>query len=478
MASLRKRGRIWYYRFSDADGVKRERRGCSDRRATEEMARAAESEAAMCRAGLVDPKEAGYRRHAARPLAEHVREWGEHLASKGNTGAYARKSSTRAARVLALARVDRIGDMQPSRIQSAAAELRVRGLSLETCNHHLRAIKGFSRWLWRDGRAREDALAHLALFNPKTDRRHDRGALSAAEFDALIRATRVAPPFRGLSGEDRVMLYLVAAYTGLRAKELDSLTTASFDLDSPRPTVRVRASCTKNGDEANLPLRADLAALLRRYLSGRAPDAPAWPRSSWPSRAADMLKGDLGRAGVDYVDGDGHYRDFHSLRHRFGTELATANVPPKVAQALMRHSTISLTLDRYSHVGLHDTAGALDKLPALPDPAHTRSTEAMRATGTDPKPINIPLAHHLPTGGDGAGRDLAGPGETSMPEPLRSPGRNPLEIAGFDGHGRDVAASGAIDARPAETPGRGMWIPSSDPPNPNEFPELRTMPVR
>ena len=51
MASLRKKGKLWYFRFTDADGVKRERRGCADRRVTEDMARAAESEAARIREG-------------------------------------------------------------------------------------------------------------------------------------------------------------------------------------------------------------------------------------------------------------------------------------------------------------------------------------------------------------------------------------------------------------------------------------------
>jgi len=40
MASLRKRGRVWYFRYSDADGVKHEVNGCPDRRVTEELARA------------------------------------------------------------------------------------------------------------------------------------------------------------------------------------------------------------------------------------------------------------------------------------------------------------------------------------------------------------------------------------------------------------------------------------------------------
>src|SRR5208337_946533 len=54
VASLRKRGRVWYFSFIDQDGRPSERKGCPDKRVTEELARAAESEAAKIKAGLVD----------------------------------------------------------------------------------------------------------------------------------------------------------------------------------------------------------------------------------------------------------------------------------------------------------------------------------------------------------------------------------------------------------------------------------------
>ena len=273
------------------------------------------------------------------------------------------------ARLIDLARARRISDLIPSRVQAALKAVRDKGVrrdegvSLRSVFHYTRAVKGFSRWLWRDGRSREDALAHLTPPNPDADPRHARGVLIREEFDALIRATRPATPFRGLSGYDRTMLYVVASYTGLRASELASLTPSGFDLDADQPVVRVQAGYTKNGEEAVVPLRPDLCERLRSYFSGRDRRAPLWP-GSWVGIAAKMLRGDLERAGVPYVDGDGRYRDFHSLRHRFGSELARANVPPKVAQELMRHSTIVLTMDRYSHVGLHDTAVRSKAAPA------------------------------------------------------------------------------------------------------------------
>ena len=38
---------------------------------------------------------------------------------------------------------------------------------------------------------------------------------------------------------------------------------------------------------------------------------------------------------------------------------------PRMAQELMRHSDIRLTMNVYTHLGLVDTAGAVEALPAI-----------------------------------------------------------------------------------------------------------------
>src|SRR4051794_7893816 len=58
---------------------------------------------------------------------------------------------------------------------------------------------------------------------------------------------------------------------------------------------------------------------------------------------------------------------------------------PRMAQPLARHSSITLTMDRYTHVGLLDSAGALESLPPL-FPSSSDGSEAARATGTDGAP--------------------------------------------------------------------------------------------
>jgi integrase len=54
---------------------------------------------------------------------------------------------------------------------------------------------------------------------------------------------------------------------------------------------------------------------------------------------------------------------FHDLRHSHATQLLLAGVHPKIAQERLGHSTISVTLDLYSHVTetmQEDAAARLD----------------------------------------------------------------------------------------------------------------------
>ncbi len=204
-----------------------------------------------------------------------------------------------------------------------------------------------------------------------------------------------------MRGHDRAMLYYVAAFTGLRAQELASLTPQSFDLDADPPTVCVDACYSKHRRRDVLPLAEDLVARLREYLaqpttvpSKRNPDGRLWP-GQWFRKAGEMLRDDLAEARkawlkeatngagqaeleksdyLEYTDKSGRVADFHALRHGFITYLVTANCPPKVAQTLARHSTITLTMDRYTHLGIVDLVDGLKRLPAMPNGSRVVAT--------------------------------------------------------------------------------------------------------
>lgn len=125
----------------------------------------------------------------------------------------------------------RIADLSASRVADYLASRRQAGMSMETRNHYLRAVKHFTRWLVRDRRTPDDLLAHLPMLSTQTDRRHGRRALSADEFRRLIEAAALGPRVEGVSGPDRAMLYILVAWTGYRRKCI-----ASDETEKSRPS--------------------------------------------------------------------------------------------------------------------------------------------------------------------------------------------------------------------------------------------------
>ena len=230
-------------------------------------------------------------------------------------------------------------------------------------------------------------MSHLSGVNTKVDRRHDRRALSVDEIRKLLDVTLNGPDVLGIAGLDRCVLYRIATETALRAGEIRSLTRASFDLNGTEPTVTVTAAYAKGRRTDTLPLRIETADMLRGHLAAKAPNAPAF-RMPHPNSLIDMLRADLAAAGIEYWVDDLVF-DFHGFRHTTGTWLAAQNVHPKVIQRIMRHSTITLTMDRYSHAYRADEAAAIAKLPDI----GPSGRERVRATGTeDARPGDSVLA--------------------------------------------------------------------------------------
>ncbi len=274
-------------------------------------------------------------------------------------------------------------DITASKVMNYLHEMRAdtkdqRGISAQTFNFYLQAIKQFCRWMVKDRRTTESPVARLDGLNVKTDRRHDRRVLSIEELIRLLDATRYGPDRKGMTGPERTMLYQLAVETGLRAGELRSLTRASFSLDGDTPTVTVAAAYSKRRREDTLPLRSELAEELRLFLSQMAPATPVF-RMPDRKQAAEMFRADIEAAGIVYRDDAGKVTDFHSLRHTFISNLAAGGVHPKVVQSLARHSTITLTMDRYTHSYHGEQTEALKALPILPPTDRKKN----KKTGTD-----------------------------------------------------------------------------------------------
>jgi integrase len=383
--------------------------------------------------------------HRKTPLVAHLAAWGEVLAARGNSAEYVKLKVSRARKLLDACGFVFIGDLSASAVEAALADMRPNPrCGIQTSNHYLAAVKQFARWLVKDRRAAHNPLAHLEGGNVKLDRRHDRRDLSEEELGRLFAATRAGERVRRLSGPDRDMLYLTSVYTGLRASELASLIPESFALDD-RPTVTVEAAYSKRRREDVIPLHPEIVTRLRPWLAAKAPGTSVWPggwakgkkagvmlqhdleaaRAAWIAEATDPRERDRRERSdfLAYRDAAGRCADFHALRHSFITRLVKAGIKPKEAQTLARHSTITLTMDRYTHVGLHDSAAAVESLPGIPGAGPASEPAAMRATGTDGGRVSgVPA--DVPAGGNRRVRQGTIE-ETSGPRTRLPAGREP-----------------------------------------------------
>ena len=261
--------------------------------------------------------------------------------------------------------------------------LRDQNLSDQTLNHYAVVWKSFTKWLETDLRTETNKLAKFKLPKIRKDMVAKRSAMTSDQTIRLIATTRASKSRCRMSGEDRSWLYLLAAITGLRRGELQSLTPGSFNLVGDIPVVSLPGTATKNGEPAVQPLPGHVVQELRSWLSSRSVDRPLWP----PERnTALMIRADLKAAGIDPEP-----FDFHCLRHSYTTQISQCGGSVKDTMELSRHHDPNLTFNIYAHSRLEDRAHVVDRMPDL-------------------------LAHTLPMNGVSTGLNGATP-ESMKPSP-------------------------------------------------------------
>jgi integrase/recombinase XerD len=382
----------WWGQYKDALGRLKRVPLCIDKAAAQAMLTQIVQRVDREKAGLVDPTE----EQRKRPLYNHVAEFKSYLVNKGVTDKQIGESIRQLQKMIDGSKWKFIGDISATGAMDFLGQLRRDGLSAQTHNHYLKAAKQFTRWLVRDRRTTIDPLVHLSRLNVRTDRRHDRRALSASEFESLLLSARNGKRIEGVSGPDRAMMYVLAAWTGFRKGEIGSLTLQSLRLDDDPPTATIAACYSKHRREDTQVLHPELARQLRDWLAAKKhlkPSQPLYPisgrvpggterkthkmierdliaaREKWLQEVENeeelqqRLKSDF----LCYCDHDGLFADFHSMRHLFITSLERAGVRPKMAQTLARHSDIRLTLGVYTHIEMSDCATAIESLPGPPE---------------------------------------------------------------------------------------------------------------
>jgi integrase len=298
-----------------------------------------------------------------RPLPEHLEAWHRSIVADGRTTEHADLVKARAEKIITGCGFARFAEIDAEQVKAWLAEQRAGGMSVQTSNHYVRAIKQFSTWMVDVGRAASSPVARLKMSSVAGHRKRERRALTLAEFTKLVETAHAGPKRYKLTGPKRAIVYLLARETGFRAAELRSLRRSSFTLDGDRPSVTVAAGYAKNRRQDVLTISSDLAARLRLLVAKLAPNDRVF---DLPTKTAAMLRADLADAEIAYADDDGRVFDFHSLRGQCATDLIRAGVGVKVAQRRLRHSNVQLTLDVYTSLGVAEAEDeAVAALPTI-----------------------------------------------------------------------------------------------------------------
>ncbi len=233
-------------------------------------------------------------------------------------------------------------------IRSFLAAQTKRGLSRRSQGRALAAVRGFFRWLAREGIVAANPAQGVRT--PKAPSKLPRH-LRPGEIESLLAAPDVNETF---GHRDRAILELLYA-TGLRVGELVSLDWS--DLDLAARTLRVIG---KGNKERMVPFNRAAEGALRDWLARWEPLVdPARPKSD-ASEAEPVFLNSRGRRLSDRSVRrilDRHVAAAslaagvhpHTLRHTFATHLLENGADLRAIQELLGHSSLSTT-QKYTHI--------------------------------------------------------------------------------------------------------------------------------
>ncbi len=403
--------------------------GCKDETAARMVLAKLEQRNEHVKAGLLTADQAATLDHQQTPIGDHLDAYLQHLKMKKHKGRRICKShrdnvERYLRRIISECGLARLSDMTATAIEAWMMQQESAGMGARTLNVARSAAVAFAAWCRKTRRLASNPMRDLPRADESSDRRRKRRALTQREFRLLLAATRRRPVLEAMTvrrgknagqpkanvresvkvelgrlGWERALIYKTFVMTGLRKKELASITIGQAVLDGPKPHLMLHGKDAKNGKAASIPLTAELAADLRAWVAdwlGRARQAaseagksipltlpPEEKLLNVPTALVKILNRDLKLAGIPKADARGRTVDVHSLRHTFCTWMQMAGIVGRKTQAAMRHSSRALTDDVYTDEESLEVAQAVEMaMPSLPlEKADADQTKAV-ATGT------------------------------------------------------------------------------------------------
>jgi integrase len=386
-----KGSRIWRWKFRQRpeDGkILDVSLGTSDKQAAEIERSKLLREKLQERAGLIPAK--AFREAAQLKLANHLRDFIGDLQAKGRNGQYVAEFENRITLLMSQCGWQAPQDMTADSFVKWRSSSQDR--SPKTLNEYLICAKGFANWLTAQGRIAVNLLASVRKVETRGREVRPRRAYNDSEFAALL----------SVAGAQRIV-YLTAAFTGIRHGELKELRWSDINLLGEKPSVTVRASVSKNHKQACLPLHPALVEALLQFRPANATASDLVFKRLVPR--SKIFNAHLEAAKIAKVDAQKRVVDFHSLRHTFCTNLHRAGVSQREAMELMRHNDPRLTAKTYTDASLLQLGSAVEKLAC---PASQIASQISGAAGHS---VTSPVAKNAGVKSD---KTLANKGELSL----------------------------------------------------------------
>lgn len=230
-------------------------------------------------------------------------------------------------------------------VEDFAASRRVGGYADASVERALSTVKGFHRFLYREGVASSDPASSLRLPR-KADRLPD--CISIEQAAALLDQPFPDTP---AGARDRAALEVLYG-CGLRASELSGLDLRDAYLDDG--FLRVTG---KGSKERLVPIMGTAAQALAAYLDGPRAELAAHARTTARTSAIFLNKngGRLSRQSIfTIVSHAGRTVGIerlhpHTLRHSFATHMLAGGADLRALQEILGHADISTT-QVYTHV--------------------------------------------------------------------------------------------------------------------------------
>ncbi|MCA8949112.1 MAG: site-specific integrase [Planctomycetes bacterium] len=377
--------RYWWILYRDASGKEiRESTRSTNERVAQQILADKRLEVERIRAGIVDR----FAEQRRRPLDEFVVDYRDHLRAENCAPQYVRAVVQQLREAIANAHATTLADFTAAAVARHVDELK-REFSAKTAANHITTLRAFGNWLLTTQQWAENPFASLKARSRTRDgdRKFRRRGLTLAEVEMLAEATLVRPIQNYAKshggrvpknleelervGRDRALLYWTAATTGLRASELGSIRWEDLDLGGDDPHVTIGGQFTKNRKDARIPLQGFVAAALKQARQERGAIAGKPVEQGdlvfhIPDRLPEHVRLDAKHAGIIPTHRPADRRvDFHCLRYSCVRILRELGVPVEVAQKVMRHSSIVLTLETYGTMDDEIVAEAMrDRVPA------------------------------------------------------------------------------------------------------------------